>query len=412
MQLREMTQKLREWLIHYDYSSHTVKEYQNSLNRIIEFYDGKGVSDYSPDITAKFIQTSSESFERGELYKTTFRNRRKCGILLDEYFNRGTFTWHVLQPIEDMAYKLNFYYAGILREFNIHWSKQGRWGKVMLQTQTSLVKQFLEYLQMVDIQDIRKVNVDTITEYMYHAKLRHPNGVTEVCAAIRFLGDYFTQNKIEAPDFRLITPRTTSRTVLMPAFSDAEVVKLLSAVDRETSIGKRDYAMMMLNAKLGLRASDVANLKFANIDWDKDEAELRLTQNKTDKDIILPVGNDVGNAIADYILYGRPKLDCENIFLTVRPPYRRISGHAVSQCTKRYILKTGLPVAPKSGSHSFRRHFATNMLNAEISYEHICEGLGHSHPANLKSYVRINSPGLAQCALSFADICPMPEVFA
>jgi integrase len=310
----------------------------------------------------------------------------------------------VLTPLKRTTFQLNPYYDEIHKEFKNYWSNRGNWCKTMLRTETELVRQFLEYLQISSIADIREINVKLISEYLNYAKLRHPNGLNDVCASIRYLGDFFKGVGIEAPDLRLITPLTPTNRMLMPSFSDDEVMRILSAVNKTTDRGKRDYAILLLFAKLGLRAKDVANLKLTDIDWQKPGTELRFTQHKTGGDIILPLEDNVGNAIAEYILEARPKVDSPFVFITMRPPYRGLQSAALTELTYRYMDIAGIENRRGKGTHSFRRHLATKMLGAEVSYDKICEVLGHRQPHNLKSYIRIDSEGLSECGLDFTGI--------
>jgi len=410
MQIQLMKSKLLEWLSQMNYSVTSKSHYTSSLNRIAEYYQKLGVTEYDPIITADFIDLSHSEYARGSLYQSTFNNRRKCAYLLDEYFHFGKFSWHVFPKKEKLSFSLNSYYDEILKEFSNYWSKRGVWCKATLRSQVILVRQFLEYLQIASITDVRKINIEIISEYLGYAKLRHPRGLNEACAAIRYLGDFFNGVQIVAPDLRLIAPVVPTNRTVMPSFSDDEVSNILSSVDRSTASGKRDYAMLLLSAKLGLRAIDVANLKLTDIDWNKPQAELRFAQHKTGGDIILPLENDVGNAIADYIISSRPQVVSEFIFCVSRPPYREVGAPTVSNCTKKYMKKAGVECEHGKGSHSFRRHLATKMLNADVSYDKICEVLGHRQPHNLKSYVRADSHGLSECALSFTEICRVSGV--
>jgi integrase len=115
---------------------------------------------------------------------------------------------------------------------------------------------------------------------------------------------------------QLVAPSRTVR----EGFSIEEVRKLLDVPDRKTSTGCRDYAMMILAAKTGLRGVDVIQLKRENIDWRRNE--IRIMQEKTDKRLCLPLDPDVGNAIADYLLHHRPISSLPYVFLCANRPVR------------------------------------------------------------------------------------------
>lgn len=393
-----------------NYSEVSIRRYRFSISRIAQFYSSIGATEYDPIKTADFIEASRFKCEQGDLSSPIFHNRRKVASLMDEFFHTGKFSWNVIPVWRKPTFELNSYFDEILKEFKLYWQNKNIWCRENLITQVGLVRQFFEYLQTVSISDIRKVNVQTITEYLDYAKLRHPYGLSEVGASIRFLGDFFKGVNIEAPELRLIVPAIPANRRIMPSFSDDEVVRILSAVDRTTSSGKRNYAILLLSAKLGLRAVDVAHLLLTDIDWHKPEAELKFTQHKTGKDLILPLETDVGNAIATYILEARPRTELLYLFTTVRPPCRQLTPAAVAACTQKYMQKTGVAVGEGKGTHSFRRHLATNLLNAEVEYAKICEILGHQQPHNLKSYIRTDPIGLAECALPFTEICKVTGV--
>jgi len=410
MNVQTISSKLLEWLSQRGYAEKSIKQYRHTLSKMTQFYIASGTNEYAPSITAMFLEETHNAYERGELSRCVFRNRRKCAVWLDEYHTCGRFSWSVIPPLERTLFALNPHYDEILKEFKTFWGNKGAWCKEALQTQCALVRQFLEYLQTARITSIQEINTAVITDYLEYSKLRHPKSLYEVAAAIRYLGDFLKGVQIDAPDLRLIVPSVPSQRTIKPSFTDEEVKKILAAVDRSSQTGKRDYAILLLSAKLGIRAVDVARLTLTDFDRNKPEPDLRFTQHKTDHEIILPIETDVGNAIADYILNARPDANTKSLFVTMRAPYRELQSSAVQSCTTRYMIKAGIECGLGKGTHSFRRHLATKMLNAEISYERICEGLGHNQPHSLMSYIRSDSIGLSECALGFKEICAVSGV--
>ena len=101
-------------------------------------------------------------------------------------------------------------------------------------------------------------------------------------------------------------------------YTHEDAQKIFSAINRSSTMGMRDYAMIMLAYTTGLRGCDIVNLKFNSIDWDA--CELRLVQEKTNIPVSLPLDTTTGNAIADYILNARPKCDSEYVFLRTQRP--------------------------------------------------------------------------------------------
>lgn len=184
-----------------------------------------------------------------------------------------------------------------------------------------------------------------------------------------------------------------------PSYYDKEeVMKIEQAVDRTSALGKRDYAIILLASRLGLRSSDISRLTFSDLDWDANK--IRIVQYKTQKPLTLPLLSDVGNAIIDYARYGRPKTDISNIFVTAYKPYGQISSAGMSSLVTNYIYKAGIqPKGRHTGSHSLRRSLATTLLENDIMLPVISECLGHSCSTSTMYYLGIDVKSLLKCSL-------------
>lgn len=123
-------------------------------------------------------------------------------------------------------------------------------------------------------------------------------------------------NNLTSKDFTLAIPKIKinhNKKIPHTIWSTDEIRKILNSINTNTKVGKRDYAIFMLLTHLGLKFSDVKNLKFENIDWQMNI--LNITQSKTGKIVTLPLLDNVGNAIVDYIKNGRPNVNSKYIFL-------------------------------------------------------------------------------------------------
>lgn len=181
-------------------------------------------------------------------------------------------------------------------------------------------------------------------------------------------------------------------------FSEEEITCLLASVDRSSPSGKRDYAVILLAAKLGMRAGDIAALQFENIDWDKHF--ICFTQTKTKKEIRLPLLPEVGNAIIDYLRYGRPASNDSHCFLQLIGPYKAIGSADVGRIVQSQMQRAGINTKNRRhGPHSLRHSFATNLLQNKTLLPVISEALGHSRTASTMYYLRMDKDQLQQCAL-------------
>ena len=199
-----------------------------------------------------------------------------------------------------------------------------------------------------------------------------------------------------------------SRKEKLPSYYDKdEILKIESVVDRSSPIGRRDYAIILLASRLGLRASDIVSLTFANLDWDN--SLIILLQQKTKKDISLPLLPEVGNAIIDYIRNGRPQANLKTVFLTAGHPYRKMSPSRVSTRLSEYINKVGISTRGRhKGCHSLRHSLATSLLQSGASLLVIKECLGHESSESTMCYLAVNIPSLLDCSL---DVPPVDERF-
>lgn len=145
----------------------------------------------------------------------------------------------------------------------------------------------------------------------------------------------------------------------IPSFYEkGEVMAIEKSVDQTSGVGKRDYAMLLLATRLGLRASDIAGLKVDDIDWRNNV--IRLVQYKTGQPIELPLLADVGNAIIRYLKGGRPQTTSRQVFLASRAPYSVLGRQGVGSAINRLISNAGINLknrrhGPHSMRHSWRQ---------------------------------------------------------
>lgn len=175
-----------------------------------------------------------------------------------------------------------------------------------------------------------------------------------------------------------------------------QVRRLLARIDRRTAIGRRDYAIFLLLARLGLRASEVAFLGLDDIDW---RAGRLMVRGKGGQRIELPLPTEVGEAIAAYLQRGRPRSTSRRVFLRGRAPIRGfLTPTAIGSIVRHAIERTGID-APTKGTHQFRHALATEMLRHGASLTEIGEVLGHRSAETTKIYAKVDLTALRPLAL-------------
>lgn len=185
----------------------------------------------------------------------------------------------------------------------------------------------------------------------------------------------------------------------IPSFyATDEVIKIEHSVNRNSPIGKRDYAMVLLASRLGLRSSDIATLTFSELDWANNILKKRMQ--KTGKFIELPLLAEVGNAIIDYLKNARPKSKSDMVFLLGRSPYSPLDAGVVSTQINNIIKRTGVDVKNRHhGAHALRHSLASAMLGMNTSIETISETLGHQSTEATMCYLKIDVESLKKCVL-------------
>ncbi len=187
-----------------------------------------------------------------------------------------------------------------------------------------------------------------------------------------------------------------SMTSIPRAIAVDQVRQLLLSIDRRTAIGRRDYAILLLLARLGLRSGEVAFLELDDIDWNV--GQLRVC-GKSGQRNELPLPIEVGEAIAAYLRQGRPYSTSRRVFLRAKAPIRGFRGPCGVGCIVRHSLQRAGINAPTTGAHQFRHGLATEMLRQGASLGEIGELLGHRHPQTTKIYAKVDLEALRTLAL-------------
>lgn len=243
------------------------------------------------------------------------------------------------------------------------------------------------------------VTRDMINDFIKYLAPYSTTYVSENLRMLRRLCLYAYQNDYHAEDLSGCIPFVKNiRQQRLPAvFTEDEIEKILSSFDRENPMGKRNYAIFLLAARMGLRSCDIKALEFSFINWT--EKTLAFTQKKTKKYLTLPLSDDVGWAIIDYLKNGRPISDSKYVFIQHKPPYGQYTD--LRNVLVKQMRKAGIetPANKRIGMHCFRHSLATTMLENGVSLPVISQTLGHADIASTEVYLRINVSQLKLCAL-------------
>lgn len=178
-----------------------------------------------------------------------------------------------------------------------------------------------------------------------------------------------------------------------------QVRRLIDSVDTSHPVGLRDKAVLLVLAMLGLRNGDVRRMRLADIRWRT--GELRLPRTKSSKERVLPLPREVGAAIADYVLHGRPVIDAPEVFVRHRAPRGAFtSSGGIGAIVADHLRRTGI-ATPCRGAHLLRHSMATRLVNAGVPIKTIADVLGHQSINTTAIYTKVDVTRLSMAALPF-----------
>lgn len=223
---------------------------------------------------------------------------------------------------------------------------------------------------------------------------RNVGSTKNMVMALRSLFRFWHLEGVTAEDLAGAVPGVAPQSRSLPrALPAGTVRRLLAGCDRRTAVGRRNFAVLIVLARLGLRAAEVAAIELEDIDWRRGEL---LVRGKGGRREILPVPVDVGEAVASYLQRGRPRVACQRLFLRVNAPSGALSPAGVSNVVRSACRRCGLPVVC---AHRLRHTAATETLRAGASLEEVGQLLRQQSTFTTAIYARVDRDNLRELAL-------------
>lgn len=217
----------------------------------------------------------------------------------------------------------------------------------------------------------------------------------EVTALRSFLR-YLQQRGTISAGLAAAVPRVANwrRAEVPKTITPRQVEQLLTSCDTATVAGRRDRAILLLLARLGLRASEVVSLRLEDIDW---SAGTFVVRGKGSRREVLPLLDDIGRALTDYLANGRPVCDSRRAFVRLCAPYRELRTPSLCDIVKRALARAGID-APFKGAHLLRHSLATRLLTSGASLAEIGELLRHERLETTQIYAKLDLGDLRSLA--------------
>jgi site-specific recombinase XerD len=393
-QLAKHIAALKSKLAVMGYRKYTLRHYEKVYDTLLKYVESGNTQVFSSEYCQSFIE---------ETYGTYYGNKHD--------------RWRVTRP---MTVLIDFIRLGVI----IRQKNGGHSGKSFSQGYKELFDGFLtsqaerglspasvrtirsrlfkleNFLLDLGVKVFSEITRETVNLYIDSFISRSTSTSSTSLRELGRLCDYALSAGFHTESFASMIPRVKNirRQRLPHTCTTEEIKRLIEVVDRNNPIGKRDYAMILLAARLGFRAGDVRTLTFPSIDWTK--KTISIIQEKTKKFLELPLPDDVGWAIIDYLKNGRPVCNNDIVFVSHTPPYfelNQTSGNLVAKYMRKAGIKT--PQGRVSGMHTLRHSLASGMLAEGIALPTISSVLGHADITSTESYLRVDVSSLRKCAL-------------
>ena len=384
------------------YSKMTIWRYSYPIVQSFVIYSQQiGELYYSNELVERYKADVEERFLNGSIhrrYRNALRNHADklkmyydCGRIEPPYRVRGT------------KYALCDEYQQLLDHFIASLDKNP---KATADISWS-VRRYLHFLQSSGKTDLSIATTDDARSFIIDiACTMKMASVKNLVGYLKQFQLFLNENSIPSPNcLPLFSVRIPREYPIYDYVHDDELEAILSQIDTDTPKGKRDYAITMLGALLGIRAGDIIHLKLEDFDWDANE--IRFIQSKTGNPIVLPLIPAVAAAVKDYLHNARPDCSYDEVFLRVHSPiYPLSSGVAIQYMFSKYAEAAGLDRKPGDGKnfHGLRRRLGRNMVVNNVPMTTVAQVLGHQVFDSTKQYISLDSENLKICALDFRGI--------
>ena len=379
-----------------------IQRFRRHVERIRQFLNEKGLSAYSATECALFIR---EIIGNGEYQHLSPDDKSaiRCANILIEYHLTGMISYRIKNTRDLLHGRIG---EGI--QSFLDYRKAGGFSPDTISDDRIYLGRFQKYLDAVGRTCLSELSQADILGFIN--VLSYSTKATLHCTLCSLRGflRYLAREGVLAVDWSYLVPKDNYKkeAKLPTTYTKEEIERMLSAVDRGNPKGKRDYAMLLLACRLGLRASDICGLSLDHLLWSENLIVLR--QEKTKKRIQLPLLAEVGNAVIDYLKYGRPVSQLPYVFLHAGNGYRRLQEPTLHSIVGFYLRRAGIANVEKKkhGPHALRHSLAGFLLQKKTPLPVISEVLGHSSTETTKTYLRIDMDQLRLCAL---EVPPVQE---
>lgn len=382
---REQLAGLLNFLKGHGYAELSIDNCRRTLAKIDPFMTEHGFAEYHPDIGLKFYEDYLS--EHTNIKKARAKHIGMLVRRLNDYLSGNGLVNHLKRPPQLLPIPFEL----TIRRYLQDCQEKGNRVTTLTAKETK-VRRFLRFCFESGCQDPGQLQLWQIESACLAVKNK------DDWAIIRAFLEYLGRADIVVKTLSSIVPHYNRPIPIPTCYSLEEVRSVERAIDRSTEIGKRDYAMILLASRYGMRSGDIVGLTMDDIDLCT--GTLKFHQQKNGVEQVFQLDPEVRGALADYIDNARPHVAENLLFLCMVAPFHPVTTSVLRFETTKYFQKAGVNTAGKRhGPHTFRSSLATSMVNDDVPYESVRKILGHSDPNAIKHYARVDRERLRKYAI-------------
>jgi len=399
-----LIEKTTQFMMEQGFKTSSIKRYQVCWRKFAAFCNEKyGVDSFSVENSLAFLDSQGIHPDHprcpriGHLHTMQPAIRMMTELVLHGSFSRYPSRSRSVVLPESLKDALDGYINHLRTEGGHPTTVEGH---------QSLTRQFLLFLADRRVATVKDIQARHISEYLtsrIHLTRVTLNG--HAWKISKFLKYLYLEGR-HPTDLSKVVPQIPrgQGSTLPLIWTPEEVNRILGAVDVASPCGKRNYAMLLLAVRLGMRVGDIKGLKIDNLEWEKNRITIR--QSKTKELLELPLTEEIGAAIIDYLKNGRPETNHREVFISANAPYGPLGeSYHLFDALARYRHRAGIPRRQegRAGMHSLRHTLASRLLEAGTPMPSISNILGHVSIESTKRYIRIDIEALRRTALDIEE---------
>lgn len=402
--LPDLISGLEQELLRLGYTKGSMTFYRRRWNQLMAYVEDRGECHYTEqlgmDFLKEFFGITQEDFSR-TLPQAETQEIRVIRMVGDFQHHHAV----LRRYLKHKEILTTPFFVDIRSRFRSSCEKKG-YSQVTTEHYVKQSSYLMDYLAAQGMDDFTEVTLDTVHAYIRTLAGFSYKTVEQHICSLRAFFRFLYQEGTVPDDLAAKLPMVKARkqTAIPSIWTHEELKQLIEAIDRGSPKGRRDYAVILIACRLGLRCTDIKNLCFENFNWT--EKKLCFTQSKTGQPIELPLVPDVGWAVIDYLKYGRPKVDSNRIFVRHMAPFLPFAeGDHLDQLIRAYMVKAHIPMRGKHrGMHSLRHTMASVLLEKDTPLPVISDIIGHLDTNSTAVYLKVDMERLAECPLDFEEV--------